>query len=217
MIAIVAQILFSLVLVYWLSRAVVSGLAQFLPVKFLAFFLLPGTFLHEVGHLICAEFMMVRTDDLTLVPEIRADGSVKLGGVKIQQTDTVRRTIIGLAPVFFGLLIIWVATWFQNTPGVLYVYLLIQISLTMFSSAKDLEGAAVGMILIILILVGLRYLNEVVVWQPLLTAKMAVFVFLEHNLVYLRNGLVYCLAVNLALYIILTLWLRITGARKLAV
>jgi len=183
-------------------------------ISVLAFFLLPGTFIHELGHLIVAEFMGVRTDDLNLFPEVGEDRSIKLGGVKVAQTDPIRRTLIGLAPVFGGLLLIWVSSYFitQTTEPLwwlLYGYLLIQVSLTMFSSRKDLEGATVGLGLIFLVLLGVKYLGEIFNSTFLNNLKTLVFQFIDSNLVYLKNGLLLSVLISLGLLIIFNLILGI--------
>ncbi len=121
---ILLQTLLLLLLIFLASRTLIKVLGQLLfrifksqaaVVKGLAFILLPGTFIHEAAHLVFAEFMQVRTDGLTVMPEIKEDRSIKLGGVKIEQTDPLRRVIIGLAPVFFGLILIWAATAYSKS------------------------------------------------------------------------------------------------------
>ncbi len=171
-------------------------------VAWLSFLFLPGTFLHEVGHLIFAEFLFVKTDDLNIIPEVKSDGSVKLGGVKIEQTDKLRRTIIGLAPVLFGLLIIWVATFYLERAAfskyypLVYIYLVFQISHTMFASKKDLEGAIWGLLgLFILAYIG-SYLNEVIIFPAFRNMVESVVRFWQANLSYLRDGLLYAVLVD---------------------
>lgn len=203
------QILGLLFLIFWASRIFIKVLGQLLfrifknqlaVVKGLAFILLPGTFIHEAAHLILAEFMQVRTDGISVMPEIKADRSIKLGGVKIEQTDPLRRTLIGLAPVFFGLILIWVATAYSKSGMewvfvALYIYLLLQVGLTMFSSAKDLEGSVVGLFLASLVFLLVKYIGEIVTFVPLINAKNQLVSFVSHNLFYLRNGLFYSLVV----------------------
>lgn len=172
-------------------------------IKALAFFLLPGTFLHEMGHLLFAEALLVRTDGLTVVPELDKNQSVKLGSVKIAQTDPLRRTIIGLAPVFFGIICIWIGTYFLQSqvlewPFVaLYFYLLLQISLTMFSSSTDLQGTLIGILLLGLLVVFINFLSQVVVFDLFVAFKLRLSAFIATNLVYLRDGLGLALIIQL--------------------
>lgn len=213
----VLQILIGLILVFFLSRHTISLLSATLfrllrhegaVVSALAFLLLPGTFIHEVGHLLSAETMGVKTDDLNVFPSVGEDHSVILGGVRVQKTDPIRRTLIGLAPVFFGLAVIWVTsfyiTQFKDSSWfwILYLYLLMEINLTMFSSSKDLEGAVAGLLLLALGTLGIKFLSEVLVIAAMVNLKDLFIHFLNNNLVYLRNGLYIASGVDLGLIII---------------
>lgn len=218
-----------LLLVYFASRLFLQKLgylffsvlkSQSAVIKAIAFFLLPGTFLHEAAHLVFAEFLQVRTDGLTVVPEVKEDRTIKLGGVKIEQTGPLRRTIIGLAPVFFGLIIIWVATaWLEIILAghwvllVFYLFLLLQVGLTMFSSPKDLEGSVIGITLAGLLFLLIKYLGEIIVFAPLVRAKTLFISFIENHLFYLRNGLFYSLLIIIAVLILVTLFNRLLKRR----
>lgn len=171
-------------------------------VVWLSLLFLPGTFLHEIGHLIFAEFLFVRTDDLNIIPELKADGSVKLGGLKIERTDRLRRTIIGLAPILFGLILIWVATFYLKRGGankyysLLYVYLLFQITHTMFASKKDLEGAFWGLLGLAILAYIISYLNEVIVFAAFRNMVESISLFWQKNLNFLRDGLLYAVLID---------------------
>lgn len=126
----------------------------------LAVIFLPGTIIHEISHMLVAGVLFVDSGDIQIFPEI--DGNeIRFGSVKIAQTDPVRRFIIGVSPVIFGLTLILAVLFLglqflsQNTPWwqiALVVLLVFEIANTMFSSKKDMEGAAVflGVLLIIL-------------------------------------------------------------------
>lgn len=206
------QVLGLLLALYLLSRLFLQQLSGWLfglfksremVIKTVAIFLMPGTFIHEVAHLVFAEFMKVRTDGLTIVPEIGEGNNIKLGGVKVEQTDPLRRTIIGLAPVFLGLSIIWsVTVWFlaQSQPSFIiiaaYVYVLLQIGLTMFSSAKDLEGSFVGLLLAGLLFLLFKYLGEIIVFAPLTRAGVMLANFFNRYLPFLQQSLLFtCLVI----------------------
>jgi len=216
------QVLGLLVALYFLSQKFLQHLGWWffrifkqrdLVIRAVSFFLLPGTFIHEVAHLVFAEFMQVRTDGLSVVPEIKDDKSIKLGGVKIEQTDPLRRTIIGLAPVFLGLILIWVASGYVfglDEPSwpilVAYGYLMMQIGLTMFSSPKDLEGSLIGFVLFGLLNLFFKYLSEIIYFAPLSRAKALLFGFVENNIWSLRNGLGLTTLLILGLVFILSLF-----------
>ncbi len=132
-------------------------------VHILSILFLPGTIVHELSHLLVAGLMMVPVGEINLVPEV--DGQiVKLGSVQIGQTDPFRRILIGVAPLILGLSVLIGLIYFNKDSllhfsplwlSILIIYLLFQITNTMFSSKKDLEGALVftGVILTVLIII----------------------------------------------------------------
>lgn len=135
---------------------------------FFAVLFFPGTFVHEMSHFLTGLFLLVPVGKVELFPRVE-EGGVKMGSVAIGKSDPIRRTIIGIAPVIFGLAIIlgsifWVydRNLFKEPiiVGVL-AYLIFEVGNTMFSSKKDLEGAlrvfiAVVIIYFFLYLFGLR-------------------------------------------------------------
>lgn len=113
----ISMILFIVVLeiitLYLLSRKLTQNLytAVFLLTKsrpiaisFLSILFFPGTVIHELAHLFTAEILGVRTSGLTLVPEGIEQKEVRTGSVSIAQSDPIRRAIIGIAPVIWGLI-----------------------------------------------------------------------------------------------------------------
>ncbi len=147
-------------------------------VGFLSFLFFPGTVIHELAHLFTAEIFGVRTGGLTLVPEGIEEKDVRTGSVSITQTDPIRRAIIGIAPVFTGLMTLGVLSYF--IPGLweqvrldmehaivfsnysLYallfaLYSLFAVSNTMFSSPEDLEGFW-PVVIVVTLLLGAAYI-----------------------------------------------------------
>lgn len=112
--------------------------------------LFPGTVVHELAHLFVAEVLRVPTGKLTLVPESLDGEDIKAGGVAIAKTDPLRRTLIGLAPVYVGVIVLAVISYFirhslaASQESVLQnaflFYLLFSISNSMFSSKEDMKG-----------------------------------------------------------------------------
>lgn len=135
-------------------------------VYLLALLFLPGTFIHEMAHLLAATALGVRTGAMELIP--RLDNShVIMGSVPVAETDRIRRALIGAAPFFTGLgLLLGIGWWLANYPQtgaqlILAYYLSFEIGNTCFASSKDMEGtlelvAALLFILAVLYLVGLR-------------------------------------------------------------
>jgi len=111
----------------------------------------PGTVIHELSHLFTAEVLGVHTGKLTLVPDNIQSNEVKAGSVMIAASDPFRRYLIGLAPIFTGMIAITALSYalFQYVPQwgdwtnwgyVGGIYLLLAVSNAMFSSAEDLKG-----------------------------------------------------------------------------
>lgn len=127
-----------------------------LAIRLFHLFLLPGVIIHELAHLIVAEAMLVRTGGLSFTPEPDKD-KIVMGSVGIEETDPIRRALIGFAPVFVGILIIsFFVFYFLSDKSplgfpwnyVLVFFMVFQIGNTMFSSKKDLEGSALLLIVI---------------------------------------------------------------------
>lgn len=167
-------------LLYWIATWFSKSLYLFFfllsknrnfSVQLLSWFLLPGTVIHEVSHMLVAELIGVKTGEFSFVPEIKEDEEgVKVGGLKIAKSGPFKRTLIGLAPPLFGCFIIVALFHFIIFPQlsdptslltanlitvlslVLSTYLVFIVSNTMFSSPKDLEAASFPLFFITLIL-----------------------------------------------------------------
>ena len=66
----------------------------------------PGVFLHELSHLLMAKMLGVPTQGFSLIPHVVGGGRLQMGYVETQQTDIVRDSLIGLAPLITGTLLI---------------------------------------------------------------------------------------------------------------
>jgi hypothetical protein len=168
---------FELILLFLLSQKLTQILSLFFyrishskrfTVNAIAVLFFPGTIIHEFSHALFARLLGVRVGTMEFVPKAE-DEHVKLGSVQVAHTDPVRRFLIGAAPFFLGIVIILGLLFyavqnrlFDNTlPVILIGYAVFEISNTMFSSRKDMEGAlelfAVIMLLIIIFyLLGIR-------------------------------------------------------------
>lgn len=116
-------------------------------ITILTILLFPGTVVHELAHLFVAEILRVRTGKLTLVPESLDGSEIKAGGVMIAETDPFRRTLIGLAPVYVGIVALATASYFLlqninniNLITIIIFYIMFAISNSMFSSQEDMKG-----------------------------------------------------------------------------
>lgn len=169
-------IAFELLLLFLLHRKVVSALFR-LFYKFsqnrktsfylLSLVFLPGTFIHELSHFLVALFLLVPVSTPNLMPQI-TDDEVILGTVGIAKTDPVRRFLIGVAPVIIGnILLFYIVSYTTNSEirhdflAMFFILILIfQISNTLFSSKRDMEGA-LEFLVIIIIFVGILQFVEV--------------------------------------------------------
>ncbi len=171
------QLIFFLVLfvaLFFLSRILTTTLTLFFfritksntfAVQLLAILFLPGVIVHELAHWFVASILFVQTGDIEFLPQVQGD-TVKLGSVQIAKTDPVRRFIIGVAPIVFGLLVLLGIFWLL-TPSFspltwktgIFLYAVFEIGNTMFSSKKDLEGAVGFFILAFLFLFLLLFLK----------------------------------------------------------
>jgi len=67
---------------------------------------LPGVFLHELSHFVMAKILRVKTGKFSLIPRPMPGGKLQMGYVEIEQTDIVRDSLIGIAPLLTGSLFI---------------------------------------------------------------------------------------------------------------
>lgn len=148
---------------FFSSQALLSHLFRRLPLNLVFFLLLPGIFLHEFSHILMAEVLRVRTGELKLKPEIQ-DGHLTLGSAQIALTDPFRLTLIGIAPFISGTVGLWLMfnlgsgdlAWYWKLG---LGYLVFTVANTLFSSASDLQAAAVPLILVLLVLGGFSLAN----------------------------------------------------------
>jgi hypothetical protein len=126
----------------------------------------PGTFVHELAHFLMAKLLFVYSGKMEFLPQIQGD-AIKLGSVSIAKTDPIRRLLIGVAPVIFGLIVLLGLLWMirqnfsylSSYPWAVWFllgYVVFVTGSTMFSSRKDLEGS-LGVIIAALILLIIVY------------------------------------------------------------
>lgn len=178
---------FLLFLLFLLSRKIATYIfkiiyaitgSQKISIAVVAILVLPGTLIHEFSHFIAATIVRVPTGELTVFPSVEKGGEVKTGKLYIAETDPFRHTLIGLAPMIIGLVIIYMIgklllssfsittiTYHLAPRTLLGYYVLFATSATMFSSRKDLEslviaGPIVFLIGLSLYLVGVRIVFE---------------------------------------------------------
>src|ERR1035437_2432032 len=97
-------LLLEISILFLLSRSISKTLSKFMSINFLSFLFLPGIIVHELSHILVAAILFVPVGSMEFAPK-RHGNAVKLGSVEIAKTDPIRRSIIGCAPFFMGLLI----------------------------------------------------------------------------------------------------------------
>ena len=124
---------------------------------------MPGIFIHEMAHLLTALLLFVPVGEISFLPDVKVDGG-RLGSVEVGKTDFIRGFFIALAPLIFGIAIIFFAVsfvvkapflnnWLAN---VLMVYIVFEVANNMFISKEDAKVAA-GLLVFILVLAVLVY------------------------------------------------------------
>lgn len=136
---------------------------------------LPGTILHELSHFFSALFLLVPVGRIDLMPK-RDGNNIRMGSVTVEKSGPVRRFIIAISPVIFGIGFIFATVnyflrnqLFSDWRSLLFLlYLLFVIGNTMFSSKKDMEGTYKLFIFIALLYLLLRFLGVQVSLLPFL-------------------------------------------------
>ena len=62
----------------------------------------PGVILHEFSHFIMAKILFVRTRGFSIIPKMMPGGYLRMGYVEVAETDIVRDSLIGVAPLILG-------------------------------------------------------------------------------------------------------------------
>lgn len=63
--------------------------------------LMPGILLHEISHVFTARLLGVRAGRVSIQPKVTGE-RIQLGSVPVEETDFVRASLIGLAPLLTG-------------------------------------------------------------------------------------------------------------------
>lgn len=165
----------ALICLYLLSQAFLQNLYEVLlkltkshkrAIYTLAILFLPGTFIHEVSHFITALFLLVPVGEMKLIPEV-SDRGVNLGSVQIGKTDVLRHAIIGIAPFVVGTVIMLWLIWNGISTNQLYnpmyvtftLYIIFQLSHTMFSSKRDLKAVVELFAVVVVVVLLMLLLN----------------------------------------------------------
>lgn len=112
-----------------------------------AFLFWPGTFIHELAHLLTARLLLVRAGGLTLIPQIKPDRIV-MGQVMVPKVDPIRMFLIAVAPFVLGLVALFGLLYYYSQLSLthwwhlaIFYYLVVQLSNTLFLSPADWRSA----------------------------------------------------------------------------
>ena len=127
-----------------------------------SFVFLPGTFIHELCHAMAVTFLGSRVTAFSIWPRIEGD-SIKMGYAEVEVLDMFRNSLIGVAPLVIGTGILYLlASSFQNVDlifKIIYLYLIFQISNSMFLSPADVKEVRVLLFLTLFILITVFITN----------------------------------------------------------
>ncbi len=147
--------------------------------------LLPGVILHELSHALAARLVGVRVGRVSVLP-VRQGDRIQLGFVPVERTGPVRTTLIGLAPLLVGCLVLilighlglglgpvgmalagadWAKAWAYLKSAIhapnaaVWIYLAFAVSNTMLPSRSDMRAWPV-LALFFAVVVGLVLLLD---------------------------------------------------------
>lgn len=124
-----------------------------------------GTLVHELSHVIMAAILFVRVKAFNLKSEIVEDKHIKLGSAEVEQVDPFRNSLVGIAPLIFGIIIIYFLASSVNLQQFgwnefLKLLLISQISNSMFLSKSDTVYIKYVFILFLSLIVIVFVLNN---------------------------------------------------------
>jgi len=181
--------------------------------------ILPGTAIHELAHFLTASILRVPTGQLSIFPTVEEEGQVKTGKLTLGKTDPFRLAVIGLAPMFIGLTVIYTTgkVFFPNIqiildtnnwiPNILGLYLLFTTSVTMFSSNKDLESLWIAAPIIFIMFASLYMIGVKIFLEATLISRINAWITDLNYYLLLTTAINYIVLLFLILNLIL--WQKI--------
>lgn len=163
-----------IVIIYIITQLIIKELflllrkffkSDFITFALISLLFLPGTIIHESAHFLTALFLILPVKSMTIFPRWD-ENEIKLGEVLFIKKDFLRAILVGIAPIFFGIGILFSLFYFHIYPtsnlglNILYSYLIFSISANMFSSKQDLKDLLL-IIPVILVVVMLFYVFDV--------------------------------------------------------
>jgi len=162
-----------IIAIYIVSRLILKELfillrkffqSDFVVFSLVSLLFLPGTIIHESAHFITALLLILPVKSMTVFPKWD-ENEIKLGEVLFIKKDFLRAILVGVAPVFFGIGILFSLIYFHIYPAnniglnIFYAYLIFSISANMFSSKQDLKDLLLIIPVILLIIIIIYVFN----------------------------------------------------------
>lgn len=167
-------VLIEILALYFISRWTINELFQFFRIFIhddhivfwiISLIFLPGTIVHEFAHYFVALILFLNVREVKIFPELEAN-YIKLGKVLYEKKDVVRGVLVGLAPIFVGLIFFWWMSAFKLFPqpnillNILCIYGIYTVSSSMFSSKQDLIDL-VYILPFIALIIGIVYVFNI--------------------------------------------------------
>jgi len=125
-------------------------------VYLVSFIFLPGTFIHEMCHVLTTVLLGGRVGSINLWPEVEGN-HIKMGTAEVEVMDIFRNSLVGTSPLILGsLLLVYISSNFFNQVWwlqIIFAFLIFQISNSMFLSPSDLSEVRVLFLTFLVILV----------------------------------------------------------------
>lgn len=179
----------------------------------LAILYLPGTILHELSHYFMAIVLFMRPEHIHIIPQINEQGA-RLGSVEISHSkhsfDFIRKIIVGVAPFFGALGIMWIIGIWGLFPGshwwqtVLFGYFIFVFSGQMFSSSQDLIEVGYIVPVLIILCFFLSVFPVQIEKQIVNSIEYTISLFLQQ----IQFPLLFSLITHSILILIISLFLR---------
>lgn len=174
----------------------------------------PGTLLHELSHAIMARLLLLKVTEIKLIPEWK-NNSIQLGRVTYVKGDFIRSIIIGVAPIFGGIALLFAVAITHLFPNaniyfnILLIYIIFVISSTMFSSKQDLVD--IGYMIPVVIAIGaILFFFKINVFSYLLPFAKTKSALVANEILETLNGM---MSITIALHVVIILSLK--GIRTL--
>jgi hypothetical protein len=115
---------------------------------------MPGTLIHELSHAITAIFLGAKVKSFSIWPKFE-NNSIKLGYAEVTKLDTFRNTLIGIAPLIFGIILNYYLVQLFVISNIevkfLLFYFIFQISNSMFLSESDTKELKILSVILIIL------------------------------------------------------------------